>query len=245
MIGRLFDLILYQPLFNALILLYQYLPGHDFGIAIIVLTILIRFLLYPLGRQAIRTQKVISDLQPKIKEIQEKYKDNPEKKLKLTLELYQEAKISPFSSFLPLLVQLPVLIALYRLFWKGISSETMIYLYFFVPNPGTIDPTFLGIVDLAKPSIILAVLAGIGQFIQVKTSSSKTPKTKTSQGKGPDFSQIFQKQMLYFFPAFTVFILIKLPAAIGLYWIVTTLFTLVQQYFIFKKTDKVSNSTST
>lgn len=235
MLGSLFNLILYQPLFNALILLYQYLPGHDFGLAVIALTVLIRLLLYPLGTQTIRNQKAISDLQPKLKEIQEKYKNEPEKKVKLTLEVYQKAKISPFSGFLPLLVQLPVLIALYRLFGRQISSETMSHLYSFIPNPGTIDPSFLGLINLAKPSLIFAVLAGVSQFWQTKTLS---PKTDLSGKGGQDFSQIIQKQTLYLFPVLTVIILIKMPAAIGLYWIATTLFSVGQQYFILKKAGK-------
>ncbi len=235
MLGSLFNLILYQPLFNALILLYQYLPGHDFGLAVITLTVLIRLLLYPLGTQAIRNQKAISDLQPKLKEIQEKYKNEPEKKVKFTLEVYQKAKISPFSGFLPLLVQLPVLIALYQLFGRQISSETMSHLYSFIPNPGTIDPSFLGLINLAKPSLIFAVLAGVSQFWQTKTLS---PKTDLSLKGGQDFSQILQKQMLYLFPILTVIILIKMPAAIGLYWIATTLFSISQQYFILKKAGR-------
>lgn len=239
MISEIFNLILYQPLFNVLILLYQYLPGRDFGLSIIVLTVLIRFLLYPFGKQAVKSQKVISDLQPKIKEINEKYKTDPEKRVKLTLELYQKSKVNPVSSFLPLLIQLPVLIALYRLFWKGVLPQEMVYLYSFVPNPGTINTTFFGIMDLAKPSMILAALAGVSQFFQTKLFS---PKTEFSKKNAFDFSELLQKQMLYFFPVLTFIILISLPSAIGLYWIVSTLFSLVQQYFVSKEVDRTANS---
>ena len=92
----LFDTIFYKPLFNILILFYQFLPGHDFGVAVILLTILIRLLLYPLGAAAVRSQKVFQDIQPKIREIQKKYKDDKEKQLQATLELYKETKINPF-----------------------------------------------------------------------------------------------------------------------------------------------------
>jgi len=87
---------------------------------------------------------------------------------------------------------------------------------------------FLGLIDLVKPSIFLAVFAGIGQFFQTKMT---IPKIEPGKNKTSNFSSIMQKQMKYFFPIFTVFILFKLPSAIGLYWLATTLFTIIQQYF--------------
>lgn len=225
-----FNTILYQPLFNALILLYLYLPGHDFGVAVIVLTLLIKIILYPLGAQAIRSQKAMTLIQPKMKAIQEQYKNDKEKQAKAMMELYKQEKINPFSGFLTLLVQLPILFALYRVFWKGINSDLHL-LYGFVPNPGQIDFTFLGAMDLSGPSAVLAILAGIAQFIQTKMT---VPSQKAVPGKA-DLSQAMQKQMLYFLPVFTVFILWRLPSAVALYWLSTTLFTIVQQYIILKK----------
>jgi len=234
-----FNAILYQPLFNALVLLYEHLPGHDFGIAVIVLTIIIRLILYPLMIQSIKSQKVLSELQPKIQEIQQKYKDDKEKQAKETMGLYQKEKINPFGGCLPLLIQLPILIALYQVFWKGLQPEAMINLYNFVPHPGVIDPTFLGVINLGQASLILAVLAGITQFFQTKMITPHQRADRGQASKTPDFSGMIQKQMLYFFPIFTVFILWKLPAAIGLYWIVTALFSIFQQYLIFKPPKKV------
>lgn len=226
-----FNLILYQPLFNALVLLYQYLPGRDFGIAVIILTILTKIIFYPFGVKAIRSQKNLQELQPKLQEIQSKYKDDKQKQVKETMELYKKEKINPFSGCLPLLIQLPILIALYQVFWKGLQPEQMVNLYSFVANPGTIDPTFLGIINLSKPNIYLAIFAGVSQFIQSKMTVPKTQKAKTG---GSQMGAMMQKQMLYFFPAFTVLILWKLPSAIGLYWLVSTIFSIIQQYFVFK-----------
>jgi len=227
-----FNTILYRPLLNILVLLYEYLPGHDFGVAVIVLTILIKFLFYPLGIKAIESQKALSGLQPKMKEIQEKYKDNKEQQTKEIMGLYKKEKINPFSGCLPVLIQLPVLIALYRVFWSGLQPEQMALLYNFVSLPGTINPTFFGIVDLAKPNLIIAFLAGIFQFIQIKKA---TPKSKKDKKQAPGFSGQMQKQMQYFMPAFMVLILFRLPSAVGLYLLTTTLFTIVQQYVIFRK----------
>lgn len=244
-----FNVILYQPLFNALVLLYEYLPGHDFGVAVIALTVIIRLLFYPLMVQAIKSQKSLSELQPKIQEIQSKYKNDKEKQARATMELYQKEKINPFGGCLPLLLQLPILLALYRVFWQGLQPEAMDMLYSFVPHPGVIDPTFLGIINLGEASLVLAVLAGITQFFQTKMITPKTSKSKKGEEKMiTQFSGMMQKQMLYFFPIFTVFILWKLPAAIGLYWIITALFSILQQYLIFKKPkgeeDKFSSSPS-
>jgi len=235
-----FNTILYQPLFNALVLLYSYLPGHDFGIAVIILTVIIRIILYPLMIKSIRSQKILSDLQPKVQEIQRKYKDDKEKQSKELMALYQKEKINPFGGCLPLLIQLPILIALYRVFWKGLQPEAMGMLYNFVPNPGAIDPTFLGFINLAAPSLIFAILAGIAQFFQSKMLM--TQKTNGKNDQMGQLSNMMQKQMLYFFPIFTVFILWRLPSAIGLYWIITALFSIGQQYLILKPLNKPKNA---
>lgn len=232
-----FNLIIYQPLFNALILLYLYLPGHDFGIAVIVLTVLIKFILYPLSTKGIQSQKALQELQPKVQEIKDKFKDDKQKQAQATMELYKKEKVNPLSGFLVLLVQLPILIGLFRLFWQGFGEEQFRFLYGFLPHPGQIDTTFLGIMDLAEASIALAIITGIAQFVQTKMLS---PVAVKNQSRKPDFSSMMQKQMLYFFPIFTVFILWRLPSAIALYWLVTTLFTISQQYITLrKKNDQV------
>lgn len=222
MISSIFNTILYKPLFNILILLYQYLAFGDLGLAIILLTIFIRILLYPLTAQSLSAQKKITELQPKIQEIQKKHKNEPGKGGLEILQLYQKEKINPSSGFLPLLLQIPILIALYKVF-LDVSSIDPNLLYSFVSNPGFVKPSFFGILNLNQPSIFLAGLASITQFFQSKTLTTET------RAQGSDLAQMMQKQGLYFFPVLTFFILLKLPAAIGLYWLATTLFSLVQQ----------------
>lgn len=231
---NVFNTLLYQPLFNALIFLYQFLPGKDFGVAVIALTIIIRLILYPLMLKSIRSQKILAELQPQIQEIQQKYKNDKERQSKEMMALYQKEKINPLGGCLPLLLQLPILIALYRVFWDGLTPGAMNSLYSFVPSPGEINPSFLGLINLAEPSAVLAVLAGILQFFQTKMLTPKTKKTAAKGGQMAQFSNMMQKQMLYFFPLFTVFILWKLPAAIGIYWAITALFSIFQQYLITK-----------
>ncbi|TSC95015.1 MAG: putative 60 kDa inner membrane insertion protein [Parcubacteria group bacterium Licking1014_1] len=231
---NIFDIFLYRPLFNFLVLLYNFLPGHDFGVAVILLTVIIRIILYPVSAKALSSQKILQKLQPEIQEIQKKHKDNKEKQAKEVFELYKKEKINPFNSLFLALIQLPILIALYRVFWLGLKPEELVNLYKFISNPVYINANFLGLADLSRPNWILALLAGILQFFQTKILM---PQNSLAEKKGADFSQIMQKQMLYFFPALTVVILLNLPSAIGLYWTVSGIFSIVQQYFALKKNN--------
>ena len=229
---NIFDVLLYRPLFNLLIFIYNYLPWHDFGLAIILLTVVIRFILYPLSVKALNSQKVLQELQPKLKEIQKKYKDDKEKQAKETLELYRKEKINPFSGLLLVIIQLPILIALYRVFWSGLKPEELMHLYGFVENPIHINAMFFSFIDLSKPNIWFAVAAGIVQFYQTKML---IPKQQKDKKKEFDISSIMQKQMVYFFPFITIIILFKLPSALGLYWIASGVFSIIQQYLVLNK----------
>jgi YidC/Oxa1 family membrane protein insertase len=236
-ISKIFHDFLYQPLFNILVLFYIFIPGHDFGIAIIVLTIIIKLVLYPLGLQAIKTQKAFSRVQPMLEEIKEKYKNDKTQETKEIMALYQREKINPFSPILGLLIQLPILIALYWVFWQGLKPSEMSLLYSFIPLNGPIDPTFLKIFNLSQPNWVFALIAALAQFWQAKTAVVKRPASK--KGKS-DISKVMEKQMQYFMPIFTLFILLSLPSAIGLYWITNTLFTIGQQYIVAKKENKTT-----
>ena len=229
-----FYIILYQPLFNSLIFLYDYIPGHDFGIAIIALTLIIRIILFPISVKAVKSQKGLQQLQPKIQEVQKKFRDDKERQAKEILELYKTEKINPFSGLLLAIIQLPILIALYRVFWDGLNQKKLAVLYAFVLNPNHINPLFLNTISLSKPNLVFAILAGLVQYFQTKMLLPKKDP-KDAAAKGADFSQAMQTQMVYFFPVFTVIILISLPSALGLYWIISGLFTIAQQYLIFNK----------
>jgi len=241
-LSNIFNQIFYQPLLNLLFLLYQLLPGKDFGMAVILLTILIKILLYPLNLKSIRSQKTISELEPKIREIKEKFKDNKEKILKETFEFYQKEKINPLSGFFLILIQIPILFALYKVFLRGVFEPQ--YLYAFLPSPGEIKPYFFNI-NLTKPDFLLAFLAGIFHFLQArlftplnsKHLTGFTLKSGAKTKKISQFSEIFQKQMLYFFPVFTFFILLKIPSAIALYLIVSTTFSILQTFYVRRATN--------
>ena len=231
----LYHAFLYQPIFNLLVFLSQTIPGKDFGIAVILLTLAVRGVSYPLGAQAVRAQRKMAAIQPKIKEIQEKYKEKREEQTRAMLELYRTARVNPFAMFLPLLIQVPIFIVLYQIFSNGIQQDQFSLLYSFVSAPEKIDPRFLGFVNLNERSFALALFAGIFQFAQFKQSSSSKPKGK--KGGKPDIASLMQAQMTYVFPVVIVWVAASLPAGFALYWVCTTAFSIWQYWFI-KKRDE-------
>lgn len=233
MIDVIFHELLYRPLLNSLIFIYNVVPYHDLGIAIIILTIIIKVILLPLSKKSIESQKALSKLQPEIKKIQAKYKNDREKQARAMMEFYKQNKINPASGCLPLLIQLPILIALYRVFLTGLNSRVIVDLYSFMPQIEHINPMFLGMIDLSQRNIPLAVIAGGLQYIQTKMITPKV--TKKTSGTKLDFSSMMSQQMMYMMPIMTVIIALSFPAGLPLYWIVVTLFAIGQQYFIMKK----------
>jgi YidC/Oxa1 family membrane protein insertase len=193
----------------------------------------------------------MQDIQPKIKEIQKKYKSDREKQSRAMMEFYRENKINPFSGCsgcLPIIIQLIILIAIYRVLFN-ISNAGFIVspndLYGFISNPGEIRRFFMGILDLSKPSILLTVITALSQYYQMKMimedkgtlPKKKTLLEKTSDTKDetPDFNHIMMKQMLYIGPALTLFFGITFPSGLALYWLVSTLFMIGQQHYLLKK----------
>lgn len=241
MLIELYNTILYQPIFNSLIWFYNVIPNYGIGLAIIAITILIKLILYPFSLQSIKSQKALQELQPKMNEIKNKYKSNPQEMTKKTMELYKKEKVSPFSSCLPLLIQFPFLIAVYQVFRKGLTNhQDMNILYSFVQNPGEINPMFLGFFDLSKPNFILAVLAGATQYWVSKMLIVKK-QPNVPGAKDENMMANMNKQMVYFMPIVTVFIGLSLPSGLTFYWFLTTLLTGLQQMYFFKKQDNLNS----
>ena len=230
----LYHKLLFIPIYNLTIALYNLL-WSDLGLAILVLTVMVRLLLWPLTKKSLMSQKAMQDIQPKITALKARYKDNKEQMAKEMMALYKKEKVSPFSSCLPLLIQLPLFIALYRALTAGLDSENLKFLYSFVMNPGEVSTISMGILDLAEKSIILAVLAAIVQFFQARMMNTNKPAVKGEGSKDEDAMAMMNKQMLYFMPAITLFIGATLPAGLTLYWLLTNLFMVGQQAIYFKK----------
>ena len=226
--GAFFTAVLFQPFLNLLVVFYNFL-FHDMGWAIILLTLLVRGVLWPLNHKALHTQRAMMELQPKLNALKTQYKDDKEKQGKAMMDLYKNEKVSPFSSCLPLLLQLPLFIGLYRALASGLASKSLNLLYPFVQNPGTISVMAFGFLNLSKPSIYVAILAAVAQFFQAKMIQVPRPKPKLDGSKDEDVTAMMNKQMLYLMPAMTLFIGWKLPAGLTLYWLFTTVFMIIQQ----------------
>lgn len=238
---ELFNTILTQPLFNLLVFFYNVVPGNDLGLAIIALTVLIKLALYPLSQQSIKSQKAMQELQPKISQLKKQYKDDKEGMAKAMMELYKNEKVNPLSSCLPLLIQLPFLIAVFHVFNSGLNSESLSMLYPFVQNPGELNAISFGFLDLSKSNIFLALLTGAAQFWQTKMLSTTRPPKGVAGSKDEDLTAIMNKQMLYFMPVITVVIGASLPSGLILYWLLTTILTVLQQQLIFGKDKKTKD----
>jgi len=228
-----------QPIFNLLIFIYNILPIKDIGIAAIILVILVRLILFPFFKKSFTTQKKISEISPQIKEVQEKYKKDLKKQAEELQKLYKKHKINPSHTFLLFLVQLPIIIALYKVFLSGFSQEIVKKeIYSFIKAPQDINTLFIGILNLSQKNSLFAMFVALVQFFQTKFSSKSIPQQKNfsseKEKKIFEFSQIFQKQMNFFMPLFTFFILSTLPSIIALYWLTTNLFSFLE-YFMVKK----------
>lgn len=232
--AHFFTVVFYQPILSLLIFLYNTVSFHDLGIAIILLTAIIRLVFWPLSKSSIKSQKSLQDLQPKLEELKKQFAADKVGLSKATMDLYKENKVNPFSSCLPLLIQLPFLIAVYRVFRDGINNKLAL-VYSFIGRPETVNIISFGFLNLAKPNVYLAVLAGLAQFWQAKMMITKKPEIKTPGSQDESMAAIMNKQMLYFMPAITIFIGISLPGGLTLYWFVLTLFTAIQQVITFRK----------
>ena len=227
MIGELYRAVLYEPLFNLLVFLYNTIAIQDLGFAIIFLTILIRLLLFPLFQKSARHQAVMQRLQPKLKKVQEDHKHDKEKQAQAMMAVYREHDINPFSGFGLLLIQLPVLITLYHIFQDSLRPEFLKGLYSFVEAPQSIEPYFLGLIHLGSPSILMVGLAALAQYFQAHLALPPTEK-----GKELSSAEKTARKMVFIAPLITLVFFYALPAAISLYWLVTSLFSVSQQIFI-------------
>lgn len=222
--------ILYRPLFNLLVFLYNTVAFHDLGIAICELTLLVRLLLLSPSLKALRAQLVLQKLQPELEALRKKYKDDRQKQTQAMMEFYQKHKIHPLSSCLPTLVQFPILIVLFWILRDTLNSQNLHLLYPFIGNPGKINPLFLGLVDLSqKGNWVLAILAAGTQFIQARMIMPPSPSS-SEEGVAA-----LTSQMTYFFPLLTLIFALQFPAGLALYWVVTTLGLIIIQYFVLRE----------
>lgn len=223
-----FNIILYQPLYNLLMLLVAITPGHMVGWAIIIITIIIRLALLPLTIHTARVQVKTRLLQPKIDKLRKKHKEDKTLQSQALMALYKEEGVSPFSSCLPMIVQLVVLIILYQVFRNGLTTAHLNTMYSFMPKPDSINTSFYGINLGGKDLWVLPILAGLTQIWLSKV-------TFMPSSNPDDPMAAATKQMIYIFPIMTFIFARSMPAALPLYWIITNIFSIAQQQYVLKK----------
>ena len=233
MLSYIWNTILYQPLLNALAFLVSIIPGGDVGVAVIILTILVKIILFPLSQKSIESQAEMNILAPEINKIKVSGATK-EEQARRTFELYKKHKVNPFSGCLLVLIQIPVIFALYYVFFKGINFESG-FLYSFINVPQNINMIFLGFLDITKKSLVLAILAGISQYLQAYFMPTPAPSPNTN-GSTLSFQESFAKsmsmQMKYVFPFIIAFIAYSISGAVALYWITSNLFMVGQQIYV-------------
>lgn len=236
-ITETFHSVIYLPIYNALAFLVGAIPGADVGIAIVILTILIKLALFPLSFVSIKTQIVMREINPKLKKLQKELKDNREELAKKTMELFKENKVNPFSSILLVIVQIPIVLGLYFVFLgegSGAGFDPSL-LYSFIQLPTDASFSFLGIFNLTGRSIVLATLVGITQFFVSRLMMPKVPENPDGeQTFANDLAKSMHIQMRYVFPFVIGIIAYVISGAIALYFLVSNLFALGQELYVKK-----------
>ena len=238
-----FKIILYQPMYNILVFLMWLIPGHSIGWAIVALTVIIRTILLPSSIKMVKSQKKMKLLQPELKRLNEQFKGDRQAQATAQMDLYKRHKINPWGSCLITLVQLPILIILYKVFITSVNNGGDYLLYGFTPHLESLNTMWLGL-DLSQPDKwILPIITGLAQLVQswqmkqlTVTPKSNNPGEKPD--KADDFTRMLNSQMLFMMPIFTVIIGMRMPAALVLYWLVQTIYAVVQTHFALKMKDK-------
>lgn len=235
----LWNTVFYEPIYNALIFIINTITLGDIGFAIILLTLVVKFILSPLTKKSIKSQILMKKMEPELKQIKKDFPDKQEQ-AKKTFELYKKHGTNPFSGCLVILLQLPVIFALYFVFYKGLGNLNTGPLYSFIQIPENLHANFLGLIDMGGKSIVLALLAGVSQFIQGYLASPIKPKVEVLPAGTAKEPKTFQEQMAdsmqmnvkYVLPVFIAIIAYQISAGVALYWITSNIFTIVQEWYI-------------
>jgi YidC/Oxa1 family membrane protein insertase len=231
----MFQDIFIEPLVNLLLTFYAFVPGHDFGVAIILVTVLVRLVLWPIVTKQLHSQKAMQALAPEIAKVKQKAKGDRQKETQMLMELYKEKGTNPFASLLPLLVQLPIFIALFYVFKDSLHAADIARLAYepvkhfdliadIISQKVSFSPTLFGLIDLTKPHLVLALAAGGAQYYQTK---QLTPKKEHMDDQAKMMSNIGR-----IFPVVTILIAMTLPSALALYWAFTSAVAIIQQYLV-------------
>ncbi len=230
----------FDPVYNSLVFFIDIVPGGDVGVAIILTVLLVKTILLPVSIKAAKTQKIMKEIEPKLKELKETHKEDSQARAQAMMAVYRDAGMNPFASIFLVFLQIPIIIALYFSVSSGggialpaINTE---FLYSFVAEPVIITMNFLGMIDITTKSVWLAIAAGISQYFQVVVTMPKLPPKE--EGAEPnmkdDFMRNMQVQMKYVMPVIIGVVAYTISAAIALYFLVSSLTSIAQEYYVRK-----------
>ncbi|MEK7622146.1 MAG: YidC/Oxa1 family membrane protein insertase [Patescibacteria group bacterium] len=221
----IFHQLFFDPLYNLLVWLSAVLPGHSLGLSIIIVTIIVKLILLPLYHKTTTAQQKIKALEPKLKELKEKHANNREEQARQTMALYRDHGINPLTSFWLLLVQIPIVLALFWVFRDSFDIRPEL-LYSFVTPPSAVNATLFGL-DLTARNYVLAILVGASQFLQMRLAiPAVAPVNSQDRSFKTDFARSMNVQMRYIMPAFITLVSFGFPAALTLYWLTSNLFAI-------------------
>lgn len=242
----IFHNLFYAPLYNGLILFINIVPWHSVGLAVIFFTCIVKVIIFPLSQQSIKTQFEMKKIEPELNDLKLKYKDDKQLQAEKTMQLYKDRGINPFSGILLMLIQLPILIALYWVFLKGgLPNIDQTSIYSFTKIPVDINMHFFGI-NVSDKSVFFAFLVALAQFLQMQITMPKMAKKKEiKDNKDPSFSDELAKsmnmQMKYVMPIVMFFVAKSFPLVVSLYLITSSLFAIGQELYI----KNISNKNKT
>jgi len=232
MISHFFHIALYQPIYNLLIFFVDIVPGADMGIAVILVTIVIRLIIAPLSISAAKTQRRMKFVEPQLLAVKEKYKDDKGKQAEETMKVYKNNGIKPFASIGAAFLQLPVIIALYMVFRKeSLLHANVSLVYHFISLPTTISPLFLHYFTIAGHNIFLAILAGIGQFAQAHLTIPMPAKQTGAASGSQDFARALALQSRVVLPVL-IAVFAYTSGAVALYFITSSIVGILQEFYV-------------
>lgn len=229
--GNLFHTFIYLPIHNLLVFLVDIVPGGDLGVAVILVTLAIKFVLMPLSLSAVKTQRMMRVIDPEMKELREKYKDDRETQAREMLALYKKYGVKPFSSILLLIIQIPIVLGLYFVAQGAtLTALDPSLLYSFVAVPTVFSTNFLGVFSVTTSSIALAVIAGITQFLYATYAIPVPPKSeKKNPSMQDEFARAMAMQARFMFPLL-IALFSYTSGALALYFAASNLFMVAQEF---------------
>ncbi len=240
MFSTIWHTFFFDPIYNTLVFFIDIIPGGDVGLAIIATVLVVKTILLPVSIKAVKTQKIMREIEPKLKELKEKHKDDRQAQAEAMMLVYKEAGMNPLASIFLIFLQIPIIIALYFAVSNGggvaLPGINLDILYSFVGEPLAVTMNFIGVIDINEKSVLLALAAGVTQYIYVHLTMPKLPpKEKDAEpNMKDDFMRNMQTQMRYVMPVLITFIAYSISAAIALYFLVSNLTMIAQEYYVKK-----------